>query len=400
MNVPGFKGSAVAAGIKYASRLDLGLIVSERPALVAGVFTTNEVKAAPVLLDMERLGNDEPRKAGAIIVNSGNANACTGPQGLADAREMCELVAAALDFSPEEVLVASTGVIGAPMPMGRIRAAVPALAAGLHSHGLDEVSHAILTTDRCPKSAVRAAKIEGRLLTLGGIAKGAGMIGPRMGPRQATMLAFVFTDAEVDPMWWQGALNRATEASFNRIVIDGDTSTNDTVLAMANGMAANVPVSFPSVDATVLENALAELLQDLARQIVMDGEGATKHVTVTVCGARTTEDADRIARTIAGSPLVKTAFFGEDPNWGRILAAAGRAGVSLSPMHLSLNVNDTPIVRRGQGLGEEAEALAREAMRQGEFTVTLDLGLGRASAQILTCDLSVEYVRINADYRT
>jgi len=396
--VPGFEGSAVSAGIRYQRRLDLGLIASNEPAVLAGVFTRNEVKAAPVIAGLDRLSRGEPY-ARAVVVNSGNANACTGNEGIVHVREICALVAKEMGITPEDVMVSSTGVIGRPLPMGRIRDAVPALVRCLSENGLEAVADAILTTDTVRKTAVRHIDVEGVEVTVAGMAKGAGMIGPNMGLPQATMLSFVLSDAKVDPAWLQGTLERAVSNTFNRIIIDGDTSTNDTVLALANGLAGNIEINDVQYGG-ILEAVLKDLLQDLARQIVKDGEGATKCVTLVVRGAMTGDEADRIARTIAGSPLVKTAFFGEDPNWGRILAAAGRAGISLDQGLISLAFDDIEIVRMGTGVGKEAEDQAKKVMAAGEFKVVLDLGLGQEEACILTSDLSIDYVRINADYRT
>jgi glutamate N-acetyltransferase/amino-acid N-acetyltransferase len=396
--VPGFVGSAVSAGIKYQGRLDLGLITSNEPAVLAAVFTRNEVKAAPVLAGLDRLSRGEPY-ARAVVVNSGNANACTGNEGVAHVHEICSLVAKEMGINSDDVMVSSTGVIGQPLPMGRIRDAVPALVRGLSENGLEAVADAILTTDTVRKTAARHLEIGGIGVTVAGMAKGAGMIGPNIGPPQATMLSFVLSDAKVDPVWWQSALERNVSDTFNRITIDGDTSTNDTVMALANGLAGNKEINEVHYGET-FEYVLKDLLQDLARQIVMDGEGATKCVTLVVKGARTGDEADRIARAIAGSPLVKTAFFGEDPNWGRILAAAGRAGFPLYQGLIGLSFDDIEIVRMGTGVGKEAEDLAKKVMAAVEFKVVLDLGLGQEEARILTSDLSTDYVRINADYRT
>jgi glutamate N-acetyltransferase/amino-acid N-acetyltransferase len=396
--VPGFKGSAVSAGIRHQGRLDLGLIASNEPSVLAAVFTRNEVKAAHVLAGLDRLNRGEPY-ARAVVVNSGNANACTGNEGVAHVHEICAIVARGMGITPDDVMVSSTGVIGQPLPMGRIREAVPSLVRGLSENGLEAVADAILTTDTVRKTAVKHIDIEGIGVTVAGMAKGAGMIGPNMGPPQATMLSFVLSDAKVDPAWWQGALERTVSDTFNRITIDGDTSTNDTVMALANGLAGNMEINEVQYGEP-FEYLLKDLLQDLARQIVKDGEGVTKCVTLVVRGARTGDEADRIARTIAGSPLVKTAFFGEDPNWGRILAAAGRAGFPLDQGLISLAFDDIEIVRMGTGAGKEAEELAKKVMAAGEFTVVLDLGLGQEEARILTSDLSIDYVRINADYRT
>jgi glutamate N-acetyltransferase/amino-acid N-acetyltransferase len=396
--VPGFKGSAVSANIKYQGRLDLGLVVSNEPAVLAAVFTRNEVKAAPVLVGLDRLSRGEPY-ARAIVMNSGNANACTGNDGVVHVHEICSLLAKELGITPEDVMVSSTGVIGQPLPMGRIKDALPALVIGLSENGLEAVADAILTTDTVRKIAIRRIDVGGVEVTVAGMAKGSGMIGPNIGPPQATMLSFVLSDARVDPVWWQGATERTVSKTFNRITIDGDTSTNDTVLALANGLAGNMEINEVYCGGS-FEAVLKDLLQDLARQIVMDGEGVTKCVSVVVNGARTIEEADRIARTVAESPLVKTAFFGEDPNWGRILAAAGRAGFPLDQGLISLSFDDIEIVRMGMGVGKEAEDLAKKVMAAREFTVVLDLGLGQEEACILTGDFSTDYVLINADYRT
>ena len=396
--VPGFKGSAVSAGIKHRGRLDLGLMVSDEPAVLAAVFTRNEVKAAPVLAGLDHLSRGGPY-ARAVVVNSGNANACTGNEGVAHVREICSLVAKEMGINSDDVMASSTGVIGQPLPMGRIRDAIPSLVRGISENGLEAVADAILTTDTVRKTATRHIDIGGIGVTVAGMAKGAGMIGPNMGLPQATMLSFILSDARLDPVWWQGALERTVSDTFNRITIDGDTSTNDTVMALANGLAGNKEINEVQYGET-LEAVLKDLLQDLARQIVMDGEGATKCVTLVVRGVRTGDEADRIARMIAGSPLVKTAFFGEDPNWGRILAAAGRAGFPLDQGLISLSFDDIEIVRMGMGVGKEAEDLAKKVMAAREFTVVLDLGLGQEEACILTSDFSIDYVRINADYRT
>jgi glutamate N-acetyltransferase / amino-acid N-acetyltransferase len=396
--INGFSGSAVSANIKYRGRLDLGLIVSDVPALLAAVFTRNEIKAAPVLAGLDRISRGESYVR-AVAVNSGNANACTGQEGIIHVHQICSSVAREMDITPEDVMVASTGVIGQPLPISRIKNAIPALVSGLSENGLEAVADAILTTDTVRKTAIRRIDLGGVKVTVAGMAKGAGMIGPNIGPPQATLLSFVLSDARVDQVWWQGALESTVSQTFNRITIDGDTSTNDTVLALANGLAGNAEINAVRYGED-FEYILKDLLQDLARQIIKDGEGVTKCVTLIVKGARTREEADRIARTIAESPLVKTAFFGEDPNWGRILAAAGRAGFPLDQGLISLFFDEIEIVRMGAGLGKEAEYQAEKVMANEEFRVVLDLGLGSEEASILTSDLSTDYVRINADYRT
>lgn len=393
MEIKGFKFAAVEAAIKKAGRLDLGLIFSEIPAAVAAVFTTNKVKAAPVLLDMERA------KSGfchAVVVNSGNANACTGEQGMDDARETARLVAEGLGIPDEATLVASTGVIGVPLPMERLRKAIPALVEGVEAATLADVAAAIMTTDTFPKLEARAGSADGKPYTIAGIAKGAGMIMPNM----ATMLAFLVTDAAVDPVWLGKLFREANDASFNMISVDGDTSTNDTSVIMANGAAGNAPLRDSHPDAARFAELVREVLLELARQIVRDGEGATKFVTITVEGAVSTADAKRAAMAIANSSLVKTAFFGQDANWGRILAAVGYSGAEVDPGRVELRFDDVLMARDGVFAGGDAEARGSRVLQNKEFTVTVDLRLGEGRATVYTSDLSYDYVKINADYRT
>lgn len=399
MQINGFLAGAVAAGIKYANRLDLAMIFAERPAVIAGVFTKNEIKAAPVVMGMKRLAFGRP-VARALIVNSGNANACTGTQGLKDVVQTMQLVADALKIDSREVFVSSTGVIGTPMPMERMETAIPQLTKSLSPDGLEAFSKAILTTDSYPKISERVVQIDGKEGKIIGIAKGAGMIGPMLGPPHATMLVFLLTDVKVEHEFAQKALEQATEQSFNRILVDGDTSTNDTVYLLASGALENTPLSSEHAQAQAFQEALNQVCEELAMMIVKDGEGATMAVTIRVEGARSEEEARIIARTIAQSPLVKTAFFGRDPNWGRVLAAAGRAGFPLNPETIQLFINDVQIVRDGVGVGTEAEERAKGYMNSPEWTLGLNLGLGDAAYSVITCDLSVDYVKINADYRT
>ncbi|TLM98039.1 bifunctional glutamate N-acetyltransferase/amino-acid acetyltransferase ArgJ, partial [bacterium] len=336
----GFSFAAVGAAVKKPGRLDLALICSEVPAAVAAVYTTNQVKAAPVLLSMERSCSVPVR---ALIVNSGNANACTGCQGLTDALEMASLVAAGLGVAEEQVLVASTGVIGKPLPMERIRSAVPALLAGRGSADMDHVAQAIMTTDTFAKTASASGEVGGVCCTITGVAKGAGMIMPNM----ATMLSFIITDAAVDPGYLRTAFSNSVNQSFNIISIDGDTSTNDTALILANGMAGNSLVTAGSCEAQQFEELLNQVLLSLARQIVRDGEGATKFVELKVCGARSVSEAKQAAMAVANSLLVKTAFFGQDANWGRIVAAVGYSGVTVDQDLLALFFDDVQMVSRG-----------------------------------------------------
>ena len=394
MNIEGFTYSAVAAGIRKKERLDLGLIFCENPAVAAGVFTTNRVKAAPVLLDMERIGQG---RAQAILVNSGVANACTGERGMLAAQACSGLVAAALNIDDNLVQVASTGVIGEQVPVDKIGACIDGLVAGLKPDRYDEVARAIMTTDTVPKKAGRICTISGKEIRLFGMAKGAGMIMPDM----ATMLCFVMTDADISAEILQENLSKAVKQSFNRITVDGDTSTNDTVLVLASCRAGNKRIDVPDTEESrAFATALQELLRDLALQIVRDGEGATKLVTIRVINAQRESDAERAARTIANSPLVKTAFFGEDANWGRIIAALGRSGVEFDLNRVDIAFDDILMVKDGLSQGQIAEKKATAIMKQKVFTVTVDLKTGQASGEIYTCDLSIDYIRINADYRS
>jgi glutamate N-acetyltransferase/amino-acid N-acetyltransferase len=388
---PGYRASAVAAAIRKAGRPDLGMIVSDRPAAVAGVFTTNQVKAAPVLLDMERIPSGICR---AVVANSGNANCCTGPAGMRDARTMTRLVADDLGLDDNQVLVASTGVIGEPMPMERVQAAVRPLVGALNPQGFSDFARAIMTTDTEPKAVTRSAAADGGRFSLTAVAKGAGMICPNM----ATMLCFVCADIDATAAMLAPMLRQAVDGSFNRITVDGDMSTNDTVLLMANG-ASGLSLEDGNVR-EVFQCTLDEVLLTLARSLVRDGEGASKVVEVSVRGAADTVSARRIADTVANSPLVKTAFFGEDANWGRILAAAGRSGVAFAPERVDVFFDDVQMVKAGVGCGADAEQEAAEVLRRPEFTVVLDLHAGRSAASVLTCDFSLDYVRINADYRS
>ena len=394
MNIKGFTYSAVAAGIRKKERLDLGLIFSEKPAVAAGVFTTNRVKAAPVLLGMERIGQG---RAQAILVNSGVANACTGKNGMQAARTCSGLAAAALGIDENLVQIASTGVIGEQLPVEKVAAALDELVGCLSPTGHEEVARAIMTTDTVPKTAERTCTIGGNEVKLLGMAKGAGMIMPDM----ATMLCFVMTDADIAADILQHHLSRGVMQSFNRITVDGDTSTNDTVLILANSTAGNPEIVAPdTVDSTIFGAALAGLLKDLALQIVADGEGATKTVTIKVINAANEDEAEGAARTIANSSLVKTAFFGEDANWGRIIAALGRSGAVFDQDSVDIAFGDVLLVHGGLAQGAAAEAKATEVLRQKKFTVTVDLKTGQATGEIYTCDLSIDYIKINADYRS
>lgn len=389
--VKGFKAAAVAAGIKKAGGLDLALIFSDREAVAAGVFTSNKVKAAPVVLSQEHV---QRGKARAIIANAGNANACTGRPGFLAAKRTAEIAARELGIEPEDVLVASTGVIGAPLSVKLIAQAVPRLVRELSADGLPKAVQAIMTTDSFPKMAQFEGLAAGKSFKIAGVAKGAGMIMPDM----ATMLCFVVTDVAIDGALLRKSLSSAVERTFNRITVDGDTSTNDTVLVLANGLAGNGPMD--GHDSEIFEKGLAYVLGELATMVIKDGEGATKVITIRIQGAASGQDALKAARTVANSALVKTAFYGQDPNWGRIMAALGRAGIEMKEEDTSIWVDEVNIVNRGVGAGVEPEKEAAERMKKPEFAVIIDLRQGEYEESITTCDLTHEYVSINANYRT
>lgn len=392
MELPrGYLFNGLFSGIKKTG-LDLGLIWSEKGAQAAGVFTENLVKAAPVLLGRDFLEKGLLIKG--ILVNSGCANACTGEAGLKDAHEILKDLALIADTAPEAILPASTGVIGERLPVESIKSRLRKLWEGLSPERYDLLAQAMMTTDTFPKIVSRSFTLSsGKRGTLLGFAKGAGMIAPHM----ATMLAFVLSDVEVERDFLQESLKEAVEVSFNRITVDGDTSTNDTVYLLANGLSGKIETS---KDKQIFQKELLKVCSELARLIVKDGEGATKLVKVKVEGLRTEREALILAKTIANSLLVKTAFFGEDPNWGRILAAMGRSGVEFDPYEVDIFVNEIQIVERGLGKGKEWEEEAHKEMKAPEFVLTIRLREGNSSAEVLTCDLSYEYVKINAEYRT
>ncbi len=389
--IQGFKASAVAAGLKKDKSLDLALIFSERESAAAGVFTNNKVKAAPVIISREHILNGRAR---AIVANAGNANACNGKTGVDDARRTSELLAEPLGIRPDEVLVASTGVIGKPMDMKAITGAVPGLVKALSSDGMPLAARAIMTTDSFPKMSHFDGRAGGQPYRILGISKGAGMIMPDM----ATMLSFVLTDIRMDSSDLKDALLSSVETTFNRISVDGDTSTNDMVLVMANGMAGNGALS--EADYRDFKQGLETVMGELARMMVKDGEGATKLVPIEIRGALSSSDAIKAARTVANSCLVKTAFYGKDPNWGRIMAALGRADIVMKEESVDIWIDDVQIVEGGFGKGTEAEEMAAERMAGEEFVLTIDLHQGNYQDRVITCDLTHEYVTINADYRT
>ncbi|WP_455370855.1 bifunctional glutamate N-acetyltransferase/amino-acid acetyltransferase ArgJ [Petrachloros mirabilis] len=389
----GFRASGLHCGIKKPGLLDLALVVSDRSGPIAGVFTNNQVVAAPVILDRLHLRRGTGR---AIIVNSGNANACTGKPGLAAAQRTAELLARALNIPVNQVFVGSTGVIGRTLPLDRIVKTLPALLKSLSRSGGKQAAHAIMTTDLKPKTAVRQRRINGRLVTIGGMAKGSGMIHPDM----ATMLGYLTTDAAITRTALQQALSAAVDQSFNCISVDGDTSTNDTVLCLANGMAGNRTIREGTTAYRQFVQLLTETCQPLALAICRDGEGVTKVVKIEVTGARNAAEAKQVAQTIGTSNLVKTALFGEDANWGRVMAAIGRSGVRLSPAKITVLFGGVPMVKHGVGLGLAAERRIAKVFQKKEFTITVELGEGRHRAHLWTTDLSYDYVRINASYRS
>ena len=389
--VQGFKASAVKAGLKKDKELDLALIFSERETAVAGVFTTNKVVAAPVILTREHTKNGRAR---AIIANAGNANACTGKAGFNDARRTAELVADKLGIGSDEVLVASTGVIGQPLNVDRIAQALPALVERLSPDGIPTAARAIMTTDSFAKISHFEGHAGGRPYRILGVAKGAGMIMPNM----ATMLCFIVSDIRIDSHDLNGVLSSSVETTFNRITVDGDTSTNDTVLVMANGMAGNTALT--EADSKGFARGLETVMGELAQMIVRDGEGATKVIHMEIKGAHSASDALKAVRTVGNSSLVKTACYGQDPNWGRIMAALGRADIVMDEEKVDIWVNDILIVSAGLGKGQEAEKKAAEIMVRKEYTITIDLHQGDFEDRIITCDLTHEYVSINASYRT
>ncbi len=384
----GFRAAGVAAGIKPTGARDMALIVSDGPAAVAGVFTRNRFCAAPVKLNRERLRRGIAR---GVIVNSGVANACTGARGLADARRTAAQVATRLGLAEREVFVCSTGRIGTFLPMEVVERGIEQLANSLSPTGGEEAARAILTTDTRPKRWTAEFRIGRRTARLTGLAKGAGMIEPNM----ATMLCFLLTDAAIERAALQGALGRAVDRSFNRISVDGDQSTNDTVLLLANGHAGGAPLREGDRGWNAFEAALGEATERLAHMIVRDGEGATRVAVIRVHGARSDRDADRAARAVANSLLVKTAWAGNDANWGRVMDALGYSGARVVESRVDVDFEGCPAVRNGIA-GPATEADLRAAITRPEFAVDIHLHLGGGKAVVLTCNLTEEYVRINA----
>lgn len=389
----GFCAGATYAGIKQGGtrdKPDLGILFSEAPAVIAGVFTTNQIKSAPVLLCRQRLALG---KAVAVVANSGCANACTGEPGMADAVEMAAMTAKALGAEPEDILVASTGVTGHRLPMKLIEEGIHRIM--LSPEGGHDLARAIMTTDTVPKEVAVTVKADGVEFTIGGVAKGSGMIHPNM----ATMLSFLTTDAAVGPSFLRSALKKAADISFNMVTVDGDTSPSDTFIIMANGQADNQPVAEGSRLAEAFQQALDKVSIYLAKRIAGDGEGATRLIEVTVDGAVSAAEARTVARTIITSPLVKAAVHGADPNWGRIIVAAGYSGARVVESKIDLDIGDVSLLRAGKPLPFSGDSVVR-VFERSEVPIRLNLNLGTASATAWGCDLSEEYVTINSQYMT
>jgi glutamate N-acetyltransferase/amino-acid N-acetyltransferase len=385
----GFLAGAVRAGIKSEEELDLAILCSETSCTAAGVFTTSQIKSAPVVLSQSHMAK---RRAQAIVANSGCANACVGGQGLADAREMAELAAAKLSISPEEVLVASTGIIGVPLPMNRVRTGIGEIR--LRKDGGHDFARAIMTTDTRPKEVTVKVDMDGAKFTIAGVAKGAGMIHPSM----ATMLCFIATDASVSADFLQAALQKAVDCSFNMISIDGDTSPSDCVFLLANALAGNKPVDFDNGEA--FQEALNTVCVHLAKSIAQDGEGATKLIEVTVEGVEDQVGARQAARAIVSSPLVKAAVHGNDPNWGRFVAALGRSGAKVKENKLDVYLNDVCVMKQGSPVPFSQEEMRLALSNSDDVLIRLCLNLGNGKATAWGCDLSEEYVTINSSYST
>ncbi|MFO8024124.1 bifunctional glutamate N-acetyltransferase/amino-acid acetyltransferase ArgJ [Thiohalophilus sp.] len=391
--VPGIRLGTACAGIKKPARRDLVVMELAPGSQTAAVFTRNAFCAAPVTVAREHLQQTTPRY---LLINTGNANAGTGAAGVADARQCCAALAEQVGCRPQEVLPFSTGVIGEPLPVTRIADGLPAACAALSEAGWPDAAHGILTTDTVPKLVSRRLELDGRPITVTGMAKGSGMIRPDM----ATMLAYIATDAAVDPPLSQSLLQEAVDHSFNRITVDGDTSTNDACLLVATG-ASGFQVTADSEAARQLGEAVAAVCVELARAIVRDGEGATKLINIVVNGGQDEAECLAVAYTLAHSPLVKTAFFASDPNWGRLLAAVGRAGVAnLDVEKVRLWLDDVLLAEAGGRAASYTEERGQKVMQQPEITVTVDLQRGDVTATVWTCDFSYDYVRINAEYRT
>lgn len=391
--VPGFLAAGVSSGIKKDGKLDLALIYSEKESVSAGLFTTNRFMAAPLLVTKKRVAKG---KGQAIIASSGNANACTGWKGYLNAKEMAMIAAKELSISEDMVYVASTGIIGVPMPMDNIRQGIPEAVKKLCKDKGKDAALAIMTTDTFSKEVAVQEKIGDRMITVGGIAKGSGMIHPNM----ATMLSFLGTDAVINRSVLQEVLSTSVDRSFNMITVDGDKSTNDMVVCLANGMAGNSKIGHDSAEMKRFQVIVEFVCTELAKMIVRDGEGTTKFVEVRVTNARDYTDAKKVAFAIANSNLVKTAFFGQDANWGRIMAAIGASGVDVEEDSVDIYYGDIKLVERGEGTGSDKDKLASEVLKNKDITIRVNLNSGDMSASVWTTDLSYEYIKINTVYRT
>lgn len=396
----GFRASGLYCGIKQSKRKDLALIVSDVPCDASGVFTTNKVQASCVVINKEHLRD---QRAQAIVANSGNANCMTGESGFDNSRAMASQTARLLGLRKKDVLIASTGVIGKPLPIRKIVQALPELARQLDPKGSEAAAAAILTTDKRIKEIAVEFRVGRKKVRVGAIAKGAGMIHPQMappaGPKHATMLCFTTTDAAVALPVLRSSLERAVNKTFNRVSIDGDMSTNDMVVVLANGLACNARIAERTPEARLFQRALETVFAYLAKQMILDAEGATKFVEIEVRGAASDEDAFKVARSVATSSLFKCALFGSDPNWGRIAAAAGYSGAQLDPWKLQIFLGKELVVTNGGRVKKSAAALNRVFARK-DIRILLDLGIGSGRAEYRTCDLSTNYVRINSAYRT
>ena len=391
MNTPkGYKYAAIEGNLKYSGRLDLALIVSETPCVAAGTFTTNKFQAAPVRVAKKLIETKQPR---AIMINAGSANACTGDEGMQNCTETLALVATAAGLEKDAILPASTGVIGLQFVMPRWVNAAPQLAESIGKHSLEDFAQAIMTTDTFPKTASRTLSLPDGDITIAGVAKGAGMICPNM----ATMLGSLITDAKVDAAAWKKIIAHAVEESFNNVSVDGDTSTNDCVLALANG-ASGVAITETTYDA--FQDAVTAILRELAYQLVQDGEGATKVMHITVRGAKDATQADQIARTVGHSPLVKTAIYGKDANWGRIIAAVGRSGAEFEANDVRLTMCGIELFSNGQPSDTDFDTLLKPYLEKRDILIDIEVGNGEGTAELFASDLTHGYISINADYRS
>ncbi|MCL4112030.1 UNVERIFIED_CONTAM: hypothetical protein GTU68_034533 [Idotea baltica] len=391
----GFKTSGTCCNIKASGKLDLALFVSDRPASAAGVFTRNLVCGAPVQLSRERVPSANVQ---AVVINSGNANACTGERGLTDAKSMTASVAKLIECDSNSVLVCSTGVIGHPLPMDKIEAGIPAAVSAIGDTEADFqlAAQAMMTTDTMQKQSVKKATINGQLVRVSGAAKGAAMIAPNMG----TMLGVVITDAQLSAQQTDAMLRHAVDRSFNCISVEGHTSTSDTVILLANGASNSGPVADDSDDYAIIQQLISDVCLELAQSIIHDAEGADHFVEITVRGAATEEDARIIAKTIADDALVKTAITGNDPNWGRIVSACGRTGVQLTELDITLDLNNVRIFERGAPVSYDEPALSNSMRDAEQVSIEIQLPFGESEAQYWTCDLTQEYIRLNSEYTT